>query len=53
LRLLHSRAGGKPQPQVLRSALLSLRFIARIKLEVLDLEVLMAFTDEHEADASA
>ncbi|MNZ53272.1 hypothetical protein D3C78_711450 [compost metagenome] len=28
-------------------------FIARIKLDVLDLEVLMAFADEHEADASA
>jgi hypothetical protein len=28
-------------------------FIAQIKLDVLDLEVLMAFADEHEADASA
>jgi uncharacterized protein (TIGR02421 family) len=28
-------------------------FISRIKLEVLDLEVLMAFADEHETDASA
>lgn len=28
-------------------------FIARIKLEVLDLKVFMAFADEHEADASA
>ncbi|MDD2056486.1 flavohemoglobin expression-modulating QEGLA motif protein [Pseudomonas sp. GD03860] len=28
-------------------------FIARIKLEVLDLEMFMAFADEHEADASA
>ncbi|KQV11458.1 hypothetical protein ASC74_08935 [Pseudomonas sp. Root329] len=28
-------------------------FISRIKLDVLDLEVLMAFADEHEADASA
>lgn len=28
-------------------------FIARIKLDVLDLEVLMAFADEHEDDASA
>ncbi len=28
-------------------------FIARIQLDVLDLEVLMAFADEHETDASA
>jgi len=28
-------------------------FISRIKLEVLDLQVLMAFADEHESDASA
>jgi uncharacterized protein (TIGR02421 family) len=28
-------------------------FITRIKLDVLDLDVLMAFADEHEADASA
>jgi hypothetical protein len=28
-------------------------FISRIKLDVLDLDVLMAFADEHEADASA
>ncbi|MNW66480.1 hypothetical protein D3C74_449560 [compost metagenome] len=28
-------------------------FIARIKLEVLDLEMFMAFADEHEVDASA
>ncbi|MFQ6571954.1 tyrosine/phenylalanine carboxypeptidase domain-containing protein [Pseudomonas sp. UM16] len=28
-------------------------FISRIKLDVLDLEVFMAFADEHEADASA
>ncbi|WP_339547672.1 flavohemoglobin expression-modulating QEGLA motif protein [Pseudomonas sp. RA_35y_Pfl2_P32] len=28
-------------------------FISRIKLEVLDLQVLMAFADEHETDASA
>jgi hypothetical protein len=28
-------------------------FISRIKLDVLDLDVLMAFADEHEDDASA